>query len=108
MRNGSVCPMPPAVVIRPVAAPRIQGDPRPVSEPSSDKASAKPIEMPAPTEAARPTRKASQLLCVAKAAAKSGARVETEPPSSRQGLAGPLATKTACGATHLPALALAG
>ena len=42
----------------------------------------KPMLMPAPTEAARPTRKVSQLLWVAKAAAKSGASVETEPSMS--------------------------
>ena len=59
--------------------PRIRGAPRPVSEPSSDSASAKPMLMPAPMDAARPTRKVSQLLCVAKAAANSGASVETEP-----------------------------
>ena len=35
--------------------------------------------MPAPIEAASPTVKASWLLLVAKAAAKTGARVETEP-----------------------------
>ena len=39
----------------------------------------KPMLMPAPTEAARPTRKVCQLLCVAKAAANSGASVDTEP-----------------------------
>src|SRR5215469_12734145 len=71
--------MPPAAVIRPVTEPRNTGRPRPVSEPSSESASAKAIEMPAPTEAARPTRKASQLFLVAKAAAKTGARMETEP-----------------------------
>jgi len=57
----------------------VHGEPRPVSEPSSESASAKPIEMPAPIEAATPTRKVSQVLCVANAAAKSGASVETEP-----------------------------
>ena len=60
-------------------APRSQGEPRPVSEPSSDIASAMPIEMPAPTEAASPTRKVSWLLWVAKAAANSGASVDTDP-----------------------------
>src|SRR5436190_1684667 len=62
----------------PHTAPRSQGVPRPVSEPSSDSASANPMEMPAPTEAAIPTRKVSQVLCVAKAAANSGASVDTE------------------------------
>ncbi len=72
-------PTPPSVVITPVMAPRSQGWPRPVSEPSSDSASAKPMEMPAPTEAAMPTRNVSQVLWVANAAANSGASVDTEP-----------------------------
>ena len=38
--------------------------------------------MPAPVEAASPTSSASWLLWVAKAAAKIGARVETEPSIS--------------------------
>ena len=66
----------------PVTMPRISGEPRPVSEPSSDSASAKAIEMPAPTEAAMPTRKVAQVLWVAKAAANSGASVDTEPSIS--------------------------
>jgi len=66
-------------VIQPGLAGLIIGRPRPVSEPSSESASAKAIEIPAPTEAAKPTRKASHVLCVAKAAAKIGASVETEP-----------------------------
>ena len=57
----------------PHTVPRSHGAPRPVSEPSSDSASAKPMEMPAPTEAAMPTRKVSQVWWVAKAAANSGA-----------------------------------
>jgi hypothetical protein len=69
--------MPPTVVMRPQTVPRAQGRPRPLSTPSSDIASAKPMLMPAPTEAAMPTRKASLLVCVAKAAAKTGASVET-------------------------------
>ena len=59
--------------------------PRPVNEPSSDRPSANAIEMPAPTEAAMPTRNVCQVLWVAKAAANSGARVDTAPsikPSS--------------------------
>ena len=63
----------------PQTSPRSSGAPRPESLPSSDKASAKPIEMPAPIEAASPTRKAFQELWVAKAAAKTGASVDTEP-----------------------------
>ena len=66
----------------PQTAPRTTGAPRPVSEPSSDNASAKAIEMPAPIAAASPTRKVDQVLCVAKAAANSGASVETEPSIS--------------------------
>ena len=37
------------------------------------------MEMPAPTEAASPTRNVSQVLWVANAAANSGASVDTEP-----------------------------
>ena len=74
--------MPPSVVITPEAIPRFQGEPRPDNTPSSCAASVKPIEMPAPTEAAVPTRKVVQVSCVAKAVAKIGARVETEPSIS--------------------------
>jgi len=70
---------PPIVVITPQIPPRNHGEPRPVKDPSSESASAKPMEMPAPMDAASPTRKVDQLLCVANAAAKSGASVETEP-----------------------------
>ena len=66
----------------PHTVPRSQGVPRPLSEPSSDSASAKPMEMPAPTEAAMPTRNVSQVWWVAKAAANSGASVDTEPSIS--------------------------
>src|SRR5262249_29382130 len=79
IKNGNVCPIPPAVVINPITSPRIHGDPRPVNDPSSDKDSANPIEIPAPSEAASPTRNASQLLCVATAAANRGASVDTDP-----------------------------
>src|SRR5215467_3725134 len=65
IRKGNVWPSPPAVVMAPVTIPRIQGEPRPVSEPSSDKPSANAIDIPAPSDAAIPTRKASQVLCVA-------------------------------------------
>src|SRR5215471_9517454 len=77
--NGSECPIPPAVVIKPVTAPRSQGDPLPVSEPSSESPSENAIEIPAPIEAASPTKNASQLCFVANAAANRGASVETEP-----------------------------
>ena len=79
MRYGSVWPMPPSVVISPHTNPRVHGWPRPVRLPSSDSASANPMEIPAPTEAAMPTRNADQLSCVAKAAANSGASVDTDP-----------------------------
>src|SRR5260370_24302012 len=79
IRNGSVCPIPPAVVISPVIAPRNQGEPRPVSEPSSDCDSENPIEIPAPTDAASPTRHAFHLFWKPKAAANTPARVELDP-----------------------------
>src|SRR5471030_2740520 len=66
IRNGSVWPTPPIVVINPVTRPRIQGAPRPVRLPLSDNASANPIEIPAPIEAAIPTRNVSQVLPLAK------------------------------------------
>src|SRR5215469_12005915 len=47
--------------------------------PLSESASEKAILMPAPVAAAMPTRKAVNGLCVAKAVAKIGASVETEP-----------------------------
>ena len=75
-------PSPPTAVITPQTAPRTNGAPRPVSEPSSDNASAKPMEMPAPIAAASPTRNVAQVLWVAKAAANSGASVDTEPSIS--------------------------
>ncbi len=40
--------------------------------------SANPIETPAPTEAAKPTRKAFHELCRANAAANTGAKVDTK------------------------------
>ena len=82
IRNGRVWPMPPRVVMAPQIRPRTQGWPRPVRLPSSDNASAKPMLMPAPSDAAMPTRNASQLFLVARAAANTGAKVETEPSIS--------------------------
>ena len=82
IRNGRVWPMPPSVVMAPQIRPRAHGCPRPVRLPSSDNASAKPMLMPAPSDAAIPTRKASQLFLVARAAANTGAKVETEPSIS--------------------------
>src|SRR2546429_7636157 len=74
--------MPPAVVMSPVTPPRSHGEPRPVSEPSSESPSENAMEIPAPIEAASPTRNASELCRVANAAANSGASVETEPSIS--------------------------
>src|SRR4028119_1967578 len=68
--------MPPTAVMTPQTMPRSQGEPRPVICPSSESASVRPMEMPAPTDAAMPTRKVSQLFWVAKAAAKRGAGAE--------------------------------
>src|SRR5262245_56627662 len=69
MRYGNVWPSPPTALMRPQTGPRIHGDPRPVREPSSERPSAKAIEIPAPTEAAMPTRNVCQVLWVAKAQA---------------------------------------
>src|ERR671916_150581 len=60
-------------VMMPEARPRLTGEPLPESLPSSWAASVNPMEMPAPTEADRPTRKVCQVSPVAKAAAQSGA-----------------------------------
>ena len=59
MRYGKVCPSPPTVAIKPQMTPRTQGRPRPVSLPSSERASAKPMLIPAPMPAAGPTRNVS-------------------------------------------------
>ena len=66
-------------VATPVMAPRSTGPPRPVTVPSSDSASARPMLTPAPSDAARPTKKAFCGLPVRPAAAKIGAKVETAP-----------------------------
>ena len=42
-------------VITPEESPRFNGEPRPDSAPSSEAASVKPMEIPAPTDAASPT-----------------------------------------------------
>src|SRR5674476_1662919 len=82
MRYGSVWPSPPMAVMTPDAMPRFQGDPRPEILPSSCAASVKPIEIPAPTDAERPTRKVVHGSWVAKAVAKIGAMVEIDPSIS--------------------------
>ena len=62
-----------------VVPPRFHGAPLPEITPSSCAASVNPIEMPAPTEAARPTRNVVHELWVANAVANIGANVDTEP-----------------------------
>ena len=71
--------MPPTKVAKPVMAPRNSGLPRPVSDPSSESPSEKPMLIPAPTAAASPTRNVTPGSLVANAVAKSGASVETDP-----------------------------
>ncbi len=66
-------------VMPPVTRPRKTGLPRPVSSPSSDSPSENAIEIPAPTAAAAPIRNTVCEFCVAKAVAKIGASVDTEP-----------------------------
>src|SRR5437764_12658963 len=79
IRKGKVCSEPPKKVIIPVIPPRIAGLQRPVSSPVSESASENAILIPAPVAEAIPTRKVVNELCVAKAVAKIGARVETDP-----------------------------
>src|SRR5688500_11727858 len=79
MRKGRVCRMPPTNVARPVIVPRKYGLPRPVSDPSSESPSEKPMLIPAPTAAASPTRNVILGSLVAKAVANNGASVETDP-----------------------------
>src|SRR5215211_471620 len=79
MRKGKVCKMPPTNVARPVIVPRKNGLPRPVSDPSSESPSEKPMLIPAPTAAASPTRNVILGSLVAKAVANNGAKVETDP-----------------------------
>src|SRR4051794_20298033 len=74
--------MPPTAVAPPVMAPRSQGPPRPGIEPSPESAPASPMLTPAPSEAARPTKKVLSGRPVIPAAAKIGASVETAPSIS--------------------------
>ena len=60
-------------------APRTKGFPRPVSDPSSERPSEKPMLIPAPTAAASPTRNVTRVLPLANAVANNGASVETDP-----------------------------
>src|SRR5829696_7649118 len=71
--------MPPTNVARPVIVPRKNGLPRPVSDPSSESPTEKPMLIPAPTAAASPTRNVILGSLVAKAVANNGASVETDP-----------------------------
>ena len=73
MRKGSACAAPPTNVATPVIIPRVTELPRPVSEPSSDSPSERPIEMAAPSAAATPTSSAAREPDTY-AAAKIGAR----------------------------------
>src|SRR5947209_14367664 len=85
----------------PVIAPRNQGEPRPVSEPSSDCDSENPIEIPAPTDAASPTRKAFQLFWKAKAAATAARELRSTHPSDQGVQAAQPAAKTISDVIHL-------
>ena len=78
IRNGRVWNTPPMAVIEPVTIPRATAEPRPVSRPSSESASEKPMLMPAPSAVASPTNNAA---CEpdSRAAAKIGASVESVP-----------------------------
>ena len=60
MRNGSAWNVPPKKVARPVIRPRWGAAPRPVMWPSSLSASLRPIEIAAPSAAARPTSSAAR------------------------------------------------
>src|SRR6266567_6698071 len=82
MRNGSVWKMPPAKVPPPVIAPRSTGLPRPVRSPVSDSPSEKAMLTPAPRAVAAPVKKAVSGRWVAKATAKMGARVDSDPSIS--------------------------
>jgi hypothetical protein len=62
----------------PVISPREKELPRPVTEPSSERASERPMLIAAPSAAARPTSSAARGPAM-KAVAKIGARVETVP-----------------------------
>ena len=79
IRNGNVCREPPKKVIIPVMPPRTAGLPRPVISPLSESPSENAMLMPAPVAEAMPTKNVVIVLCVAKAVAKMGARVETDP-----------------------------
>jgi hypothetical protein len=70
IKNGNVCYMPPSPVAIPVIVPRCSGPPRPVTLPSSDRASESPMLIAAPSDAASPTKNALRGRSVRPAAAK--------------------------------------
>src|SRR3954454_12662523 len=78
MRNGRAWNVPPRKVAPPVIAPRDNELPRPVTDPSSERPSDRPIEIAAPSALARPTSSAAREPA-RKAAAKIGASVEIVP-----------------------------
>src|SRR5215469_10372516 len=82
MRNGRVWKMPPAKVPPPVIAPRSTGLPRPVRSPVSDRPSEKAMLTPAPRAVATPVKNAVRGRWVARATAKMGARVDSDPSIS--------------------------
>ena len=77
------------------------GWPRPVSAPSSDSASAKPIEMPAPIDAARPTRNVLQVVVRWRTPRRTAAPASTpsRPSARRAPAARPAARTAAAGAS---------
>src|SRR6201997_2939374 len=81
-RNGRVWKMPPRKVPPPVIAPRSTGLPRPVRSPVSDSPSEKAMLTPAPRAVAAPVKNAVSGRWVARATAKIGARVDSEPSIS--------------------------
>src|SRR6266545_3936090 len=81
IRKGRVWKVPPTKVAMPVSAPRTTELPRPLSSPSSESPSDRPMLIAAPSEVASPTRKAA-CAPARKAVAKIGARVDTVPSIS--------------------------
>src|SRR5262245_3942602 len=93
--------MPPRNVAPPVIAPRRNGCPRPVSSPVSERPSEKPMLIPAPTAAARPTIRVVCGSRVANAVANSGASVETEPSISPASAGCTTRSRNACSSCSL-------
>jgi len=78
IRKGSAWKLPPRNVAPPVIKPRDMDVPLPVTVPSSESASERPMLIPAPSAAASPTNNAA-CEPARNAVAKIGARVETVP-----------------------------